>query len=309
MTAVDYTAVKAANPTLPLVIAGLAGPDTGYLDIAARSSRGMFDVINFHWYAEGDDRDGGKNPESGGLVEAIDRMRAWRDAHAPGKPIWITEFGWDTYAQSDSPRSKIYASEESAANYLLRAILMMQAHGIDRSFAFIYRDPVSASQSLSTIYNSAGIVVNNNESDGRKKTGWYYLAALKQILGDYTLDRIVSNGPRIYHYEYQIVGSDKRAAVLWLRIGERDAGYAMHYAGPAGTVITPTHGTATGIASPTSGLVLISERPIFVLYTEQEGEFRQRPVAPAVSPTVSLHADAGIWWRKARDRVPEAAWR
>src|SRR3712207_6980130 len=45
------------------VLAGMAGPDITYLDSAATSSGGSFDVVNFHWYAVGDTTNGGRNPE------------------------------------------------------------------------------------------------------------------------------------------------------------------------------------------------------------------------------------------------------
>ncbi|MHB1161928.1 MAG: glycosyl hydrolase [Chloroflexota bacterium] len=266
MTAGDYDAVKAADPRMPLVLAGMAGPDTSYLETAHQASGGKYDVVNFHWYAVGDTVVGGKNPEAGGLLEAIDRVKAWRDARVPGKPIWITEFGWDTFAQPDGRKSKIYAPEANAANYLLRSIFLMQGRGIEKGFAYLYRDVTDNNAYLHNVYSSSGLVANNAEKDGRKKPGWYYLATLKGVLGDYVLDRIVSNGPNIYHYEYVLPGTDKRAAVLWARNGIRDSGYKASYSAAAGTLVVPTAGSTTGAVSQTDGRLTLTERPVFVLY-------------------------------------------
>jgi hypothetical protein len=266
MTAHDYAAVKAARPSIRFVLGGMAGADTGYLDEAARASAGAFDVVSFHWYAVGDTTSGGKSPEAGGLLDEIDRIRGWRDAKTPGQPIWITEFGWDTFAQPDGRRSKVYAPEMSAASYLLRALVLMQSHGVERGFAFLYRDPSDNAAYLHNVYLSSGLVTNAGEKDGRKKTGWYYLATLKRTLGDYALDGIVADGPDVYHYEYRVPGTSQRAAVLWAREGERDTGYTASYRGPAGVLVEPTDGSVTGLASPTDGNLTLSERPIFVLY-------------------------------------------
>jgi hypothetical protein len=295
MTAQDYAAVKAANPNLLFVLAGMAGPDTNYLEAAHNASGGKYDVVNFHWYAQGDTASGGKNPEAGALLDHISWVRNWRDARAPGKPIWITEFGWDTFVQPDGRKSKIYAPEASAANYLLRSIFLMQAQGIEKGFVYIYRDPVSSTGSLHATYNSAGLVVNSSERDARKKVGWYYLATLKQMLGDYVLDRVVTSGPNIYHLEYSVPGSGRRAAVLWARNGDRDSGYTVSYTGPAGTLIAPVNGSTTGAASGTDGNLLLSEKPIFVLYDVGAGgnatptitATRTRTVPPSTTPVPS----------------------
>lgn len=265
MTAQDYAAVKAANPKTTFVLAGMAGPDTAYLDGVVQAG-GKFDVLNFHWYAQGDTVNGGKNPESGGLFESIDKMKAWRDANAPGRPIWITEFGWDTFAQADGRKSNIYAPESSAANYLLRALVLMQGRGIEKGFVFLYRDVSDNATYLHNLYLSSGLVTNVGEKDARKKASWYYLATLKNVLGEYAFDRIVSDGPNIYHYEYFMPGSNKRAAVLWAREGERDNGYRVDYRGPEGTLVVPAEGSTTGTVEATDGNLTLAERPVFVLY-------------------------------------------
>jgi hypothetical protein len=295
MTSQDYAAVKAANPNLLFVLAGMAGPDTNYLEAAHNASGGKYDVVNFHWYAQGDTTNGGKNPEAGLLLDHIGWVRNWRDGRAPGKPIWITEFGWDTFMQPDGRKSKIYAPEVNAANYLLRSIFLMQAQGIEKGFVYIYRDPVSSTASLHTLYNSAGLVVNTSERDARKKAGWYYLATLKQVLGDYVLDRVVASGPNIYHFEYSVPGTGRRAAVLWARNGERDSGYTVSYNGPPGTLISPVNGSTTGASSSTDGHLVLSEKPLFVLYDAAVGgsatptitPTRTRTVPPSTTPVAS----------------------
>jgi len=266
MTAHDYAAVKGARASTRFVLGGMAGADTTYLDEAARVSDGTFDVLSFHWYAVGDTVDGGKNPESGGLLEEVDRMRTWRDANAPGRPIWVTEFGWDTFAQADGRRSKIYAPEAAAANYLVRALVLMQAHGAERGFAFLYRDPSDNAAYLHYQYLSSGLVTNAGEKDGRKKPAWYYLATLKQVLGEYAPAGVVAEGPNVYHYEYAVPGTTRRAAVLWARDGQRDAGYTVSYQGPAGELIVPTDDSVGGDAARTDGNLTLSERPVFILY-------------------------------------------
>lgn len=267
MTVYDYAAVKDARAGTRFVLGGMAGADTTYLDEATRASDRAFDIVSFHWYAAGDTTSGGKNPESGGLLQEIERVSTWRDAKAPGRSIWLTEFGWDTVSQPDGRKSKVYAPETSAANYLVRALILMQTHGVERGFAFLYRDPSDNAAYLHHQYLSAGLVTNAGEKDGRKKPAWYYLATVKQVLGEYAPDGVVADGPNVYHYEYRVPGTSRRAAVLWARDGQRDAGYSVRYQGRAGELIVPTDGAVTGVASRTDGDLTLSERPVFVLYT------------------------------------------
>lgn len=282
MTARDYAAVKAANPDLPFVLAGLAGPDTEYLDEAARASDGRFDVINFHWYAEGDARRGGKNPEAANLRKDLDRVKAWRSTRAPGKAIWITEFGWDTFEPSRGAKTKVFAPEAAAANYLLRTIFLMQAQHVEKGFVFTYRDPGGEEARIETLYNSAGLVENDGERDGRKKAGWYYLATLQNVLGEYAFERVVADGPRQYHYEYVVPGTDARAAVLWARDGERDRGFESAYKGPAGKLVVPVDGSTAGHVSETDGALVLSETPVFVLYSSQASAAALAPGEEAI---------------------------
>ncbi|TAK34775.1 MAG: hypothetical protein EPO21_08370 [Chloroflexota bacterium] len=284
MTAKDYTAVKAANPRTLLVMGGIIGWDNAYLDGTNQASRGKFDVVNFHWFGGGDTTNGGLNPETGGLLWMTDQVKRWRDAKAPGKPVWITEFGWDTYDAPDGAKSKMYAPEINAANYLLRGMVLLHGRGVDKGFVYMYRDPASSPTSLATQYSSVGLVENDGETDGRKKAGWYYLATLKNVLGDYVFDRIVFSGPNWYHYEYYVPGTKKRAAILWGISGSRDNGFQTYYRGPAGTLVIPTVGSTTGTVSTTDGNLTLTERPVFVLYTSET--VQNTPTPPAIlTPT------------------------
>ncbi|GEM_PF-964195 len=266
MTALDYQAVKAANASLPVVLGGLSNANPTYLNEADRAAGGRYDALNFHWYATGDGETGGVNPESSRMSSQIEELEAWRDARAPGKPIWVTEFGWDTYAPTTGAKSTTYAPELNAANYLLRSIFLMMGSGIDKAFLFQYRDDSDHPDYMHYLYSTSGIVAKQPIGDGRKKPAWYYLATLKNVLGDYVMDGIVSNGPSLYHYEYRLPGTSKKAAVIWSRDGERDKGYQVSYRGPAGTLVELADGSASGVMSSTDGNLTVSERPVFVLY-------------------------------------------
>jgi len=137
MTIAGYNAVKAVDPSMLFVEGGTSGTGLGPVNYpvtppganvlwrpqAHSVIQGKLDVVNFHWYAGAAKGTlpctgcGGKNPESGGFQQELAKMQAWRDQIAPGKPIWLTEFGWDTAVGSGiNPGrvSDLYAPELSS---------------------------------------------------------------------------------------------------------------------------------------------------------------------------------------------------
>src|SRR5579859_4068029 len=129
--------IKSGDPKGWHVLGGLAnGTSTQYLDdvFAALSGRLPFDVLNFHEYAS-DAKSSAFSPENEtwGLRKSVEVMKSWRDAKAPGKPLWVTEFGWDTCKTTDGKYSYVYVPEQVQANYLLRGFALLKAWGVDKA--------------------------------------------------------------------------------------------------------------------------------------------------------------------------------
>jgi hypothetical protein len=292
--------VKSADPTMGVLHGGLTSSDPSYLDSmlsALAPNQQPFDVVSFHTYMNGTPAAGGKSPEAGGLVGAIDRMKSWRDAHAPDKPVWLTEIGWDTYSYGGR-RSKSWAPEASAANYLLRTLALSAANGLDRLFFYMYMDP--SRDSLEN-YQSAGLVRNSPDGNGEKKAGWFYLATALELLGDYNFEAIEADGegnPAVYSYRFRhAVGSD-RISMVWARNpnSERDDGTTTGshrlYTPEArtATLIEPTKGEPTGTrtslrvmepGTPSAYVTLpsLSEKPLFVQYRQTDEPDASLPAA------------------------------
>ena len=99
-----YPAIKTADPTATVAMAGLMNQGSyeylqGMYDAGAK---GSYDVANFHIYP-GDPNQ--CNTDSSGRQSVnsfclIDGLRAKMTANADNSPVWITELGWSTCAQS-----------------------------------------------------------------------------------------------------------------------------------------------------------------------------------------------------------------
>jgi hypothetical protein len=286
--AVPVAGVKNVDPTMGMIHGGVLGTDTAYLtDVMRNLDAGQkpFDAINYHIMMAGGPNIGGKSPESGGLVSTIQEMKAWRDANVPGTPVWITEIGWDTYS-AGTTKSKIWAPEANAANYLLRSLGLAAASGVDRMFYYIYKDP---NPNDATQYMSMGLVnYNSSGGDGEKKAGWYYLATAKNVLGDYIFEKAERNGdgnPAVYSYRFTKPETGEKVSMVWVRNPNADhddgttlSNYKLYVPNArAATLIEPQKGLALGNRTPLTvasagsasayvTLPALSEKPLFVYF-------------------------------------------
>ena len=217
--------IKNADPNAVHVMGGLAEYDEDYLNdiLSVSNGRLPFDVINFHHYCtDGWGSTRGICPEhkTRGLKPTVDKWQAWRDQRAPGMPIWLTEFGWDTYKSATGASSYIYAGEESQANYLLRSLFLLMGYGIDKGFVFFDKDP----NSTGTVqFESSGILTDKNNGL-KEKAAFYYLATLQNLVGDYSfvaVDKYAEGDPEVYSYALQSpTQATKYCYVLWCRNGK-----------------------------------------------------------------------------------------
>jgi hypothetical protein len=136
-----YQGIKAADPAVPVSMAGVMIADFGLfpqvLEAAAADPEGVahshfFDVVSIHAY---------NDPER--VYELAGQVRGQLEKHGMGdKPIWLTEFGVPIRGYGAMPDSPDYnrATEEEAAWYLLQAISNGHAAGVERMIVYRLAD-------------------------------------------------------------------------------------------------------------------------------------------------------------------------
>ena len=135
-------------------------------------------------------------------------MIAWRDRHAPGKEIRITEFGWDASTKK-APATGTFAkwmgsSETQQAQYLVRSFLLFSKLDITRAYIFFFDD-----KDEPQVHGSSGLTRN-----GQPKPAFHAVAHLAKTLGDYRFNRVVKeNVSDIYIYEY--INADNPNQRIW----------------------------------------------------------------------------------------------
>lgn len=223
----ENAGVKQADPDLPVVMGGLARPDTHYLRAMQfwatyNRSDGQFpaDVINLHHYCNsgGDQWAAGKtkglSPEDDKLYERLKGLVAYRNRNLSDRELWFSEFGYDTNPVSPqhAPAWGELDAAEMQARWLTRSLLIAQAAGIDRAFVYMLRD-VSAESTVR--YNSSGLTRELWHAH-EPKVSWYYIAALRNALKGYFFKQKQSlDSPDIHAYTFVHRNSTDSIVIVW----------------------------------------------------------------------------------------------
>ena len=274
--------IKSVDSTAVHVLAGMTGEGLSYIQKILDNSNGRipFDVLNIHTYCK--DETDGYSPENEkyGLEKNLGAFVNWCQNNLPEIPIWLTEFGWDTYI-TNGVHSYIYAPEAQQANYILRSFLISLKMGFEKAFLFMGRDP----NSTSTIqYSSSGILTDNN-TGLQKKPSFFYLSTMQKVLGNAVLNDIKSyrqllGNNEIFCFEF-LNESNERIYALWTREknSKTDNGTTIPYVLNIGyqpesaKVIVPKDKKLFGektdleLNGPTINLTL-SETPQFVVVSQ-----------------------------------------
>lgn len=311
--------VKQGDPNAFHVAGGLNnnGIDDSYLEMMFLSAgRQAFDIINIHTYCRNTHlypantwpwppEAKGTSPEyyiiESGLEE-IQQTIEWRDTNLPGTPVWVTEFGWDTYEKPDGTHSTNYAPEVSQANYIMRTFPLFKMIGVDKAFLFYDFDPNSTSPKM---FSSSGIFKDKTLGH-ESKPSYFYMTAMSQAIGEYAYDgaHLFGQGdPEVYAYSFSKSDTDV-VLMIWCR--ERDTLFdngtttsnytlAVPYVEDC-ELITPTDNIIGGVSSVLnvsqagqSGasvtIPLLSETPVFLKLSGTQN------IRPNLAPEVSAGKD------------------
>jgi hypothetical protein len=224
------TGIREGDPKIKIstcaVHAGPAGKyarslDESFSDPALLS---LVDVISVHTYAELPegirkhpwDRTYPEDPRSPFLT-VVDQVVTWRDAKAPGREIWVTEFGWDACSPEAMERREGWfkklgwegVSELDQARFLVRGLLLLAARPVDRAYIFYYDDDDSPS-----VHGSSGLT-----RKFEPKPSYYALKQMQQVLGTFRFDRKVREEGGLHAYAFVSDRGEERWA-LWRSSGD-----------------------------------------------------------------------------------------
>jgi hypothetical protein len=207
--------LRAGDPHLKIVgaCADAEQPDKYSKNIAVfEGLEDLYDVLNIHTYSflEGWPTWRRVWPEHEGIryLKVVTDMVQYRDAHAPGKEIWVTEFGYDAGTKKPGPGDFVgwvSSTETEQAQWIVRSFLMFSSLGIDRAYVYYFNDDDKA-----MLHGSSGLTRNFVP-----KPAYYAMAHLYQTLGDYRFSRIVKQDKDdLSIFEY--VNPEKPKEPIWV---------------------------------------------------------------------------------------------
>lgn len=133
-----YPVVKATDPSATVLLGGLSKNDYGYLQqLYSAGGRSYFDAVAVHPYTGSADptwcwNQGGTTKLAVDAFCAIEEVRRTMESNGDSaKSIWLTEFGWSTYAGDYG------VSEATQGDYLKKAFTKLQSYPYVRA-AFWY---------------------------------------------------------------------------------------------------------------------------------------------------------------------------
>lgn len=249
----------------------------------------LYDVINIHTYptlpksATSENTWNRSYPEDPSLIylKIVDESIEWRNQHANGKKIWITEFGYDACTPEAMQQRKDWAlrlnwqgtTDLQQAQYLVRSFLAFATRDVDRAYLYFYDDDDEPS-----FHASSGLTRHF-----QPKMSFWAVKQLYELLGNYRFHRIVKNEEdNLFVYEF-VQGNDKNKKiwVAWSPTGSKTQekeGYQPREVKVTLTELpdTPVHivgmATASGQApepkwhqtSETAITLTIGESPIYI---------------------------------------------
>ena len=257
---------------------------------AEKDVRPLYDVINLHTYAAVERKTPKESPWNRSYPEdpeipylkIVDEAIEWRNASAPGKEIWITEFGYDACTPEAMKRRTDWAlkldwqgsTDLQQAQYLVRSFFAFAERDVQRAYIYFFDDNDSPG-----VHGCSGLT--------RKfapKMSFWAVKQLYETLGGYRFKRAVKKDPGdLCVYEFECSETPDR--VIWVawsptgaRTNEKDH-YVPHEAKAtlSGLPSLPTQvvgmATADGEApkpawektGPAAITLTVGESPIYIL--------------------------------------------
>jgi len=217
------TGLRAGDPKLTIVTCAADAEKSGDYMKAMSCVQGLehlYDVINVHSYAQTENwptwrRSFPEDPKLLDYTSRIEKLIAWRDANAKGKPIWVTEFGYDA---STKPAPKtgdfkgwVDVTDDQQGQWLVRSFLVFARMSVDKAYIYFFNDSDEP-----MFHGSSGITRN-----WQPKPAFHAVAHLNKSLGEYRFAKTITNKAGELQVDEYVNGSDAKQHlwVTWLASG------------------------------------------------------------------------------------------
>lgn len=276
-----YQGIKAADPSLKVISGAITGIDTNYLKAMYFTrkllgwSNDPYDVIAVNEYCTnaGGQHSGtsdGVSPEDFKLYEKLSGLIKVRDRYFPGKPVYITEIGYDVHDGSNYEVPVIggQTREQTKAYWGLRCFEIGAAAKVSRVYWY------TQEQSGGGDFGTTGFTKAVQRPDGSWGTDpvdlYWYMTCRNRTLENYKAwPEVLVNGGNTdtWLLAYGPAGG-KYVLSFWSGTSNNtilsNISVKLKHGGRSATLITPT----TGIKQGTRTALNISNGTVWVTVTE-----------------------------------------
>ncbi len=198
--------IREGDPAMKIATCNLTTKKSGDYEKSISCLTGLsalYDVLNVHTYAQMEPwptwrRSFPEDPALPAYLQDVEALCKWRDANAAGKPIWITEFGYDATTKPNEPTGDfakwVGVTDEQQAQWLVRSLLVFSSMPVQRAYIYFFND-----EDKPGLHASAGITRHF-----KPKPSFHALAHLQKVLGDCQFTTVIKNEPgRLRIHEYR----------------------------------------------------------------------------------------------------------
>jgi hypothetical protein len=233
----------------------------------------LWDILNIHIYPEVEGwptwrRSYPEDPKIEFLRD-LGHVLEWRKQNAPGKDVWLTEWGYDS-STKPAPKEGTFAkwvgqNDEQQAMWIVRGHLVLAATELNRAYLFFFND-----DDTPHVHGSSGLTRNFEP-----KPSFHAMAHLQKTIGDYRLARVHQQHHEDGYIQEWVHGEDstKRVTVCWFPTGEDQAITLpiVHDRAIAAERMPLTGSTGEGVemmrGENGAVRVVAGQRPVFVSWT------------------------------------------
>ncbi|MCW1883387.1 cellulase family glycosylhydrolase [Luteolibacter flavescens] len=270
------TGLRAGDPRLKIATCNLTTGKSGDYEKSVSCLTGLTDltdVLTIHTYAQMEGwptwkRSFPEDPALPRYLKDVEDLCRWRDQHAKGKPVWITEFGYDSTTQPQEKTGDfakwVGVTDEQQAQWLVRSFLVFSAMPVERAYLYFFNDEDKAS-----LHASSGLTRNF-----KPKPSYHAVSHLQATLGDYRFAKIVRNTPALRIQEYRHESDGKIIWAVWAPTGESKGALTVIDETPgkliAATMMPTTANAPQGALplqpTPDSVETMVSGSPVYLTF-------------------------------------------
>lgn len=178
----------------------------------------FLDGLNGHFYSHTFDHEGKgitvnpEDPRSG--LHGIRNLLRWRDANMPGKPVYITEYGFDSEGGEEECDFAGCISEEKQAAWGLRALMILLRQGAESAYWYFFANEFTAA----VLHSRSGLTASADKKFS-PKASFHAFRKFNAILGKTRLMKVLAESDQLYAYYFEDVGGNA-FVVVWAPHGD-----------------------------------------------------------------------------------------